>query len=185
MPPVAADDGPPVASGLVLFGSIVPALTLVPVVNGVGVPSSFAPGHDVVTGFDDRGRRLFMRTFSDKIYDYYVFVELDRAKLQALHRLRLDIHGHSVERIAAPHGPPVARARVVGAQLVRITWNARAFPRLSCSDESGGSPAPLMLGGDFTAADVRGPTLRCDFSDGVKTVYSNVRVRIEPAAARS
>lgn len=177
----AADvDAPPVTSGLVLFGSIVPQLTLLPVMDGAGVPSNFPPGPDVVTGYDSRGHRLFRKTFGDKIYDFYVFVELDRAKIRALHRLRLDIAGHSLERAETPHGKPAARALAVGVRRVRVTWDARAFPRLSCRDEGGGSPAPLMLGGTFTAADVRGGTLRCDFSDGVKTAYADVLQRIEP-----
>lgn len=177
----ARDDGPPVAGGLVLLGSIVPTLALLPVMSGIGVPSNFAPGPDVVTGFDAHGQRLFRRTFSDKIYSFYLFVELDRGKIAALHRLRLEIAGHSLERSATLHGRPAARARSVGTQRVQITWNAQAFPRLSCRDEAGGSPAPLMLDGDFTAADIRGGELRCDFSDGVKTVYADVPVRIDPA----
>ncbi len=172
-------DAPPVTAGLVLFGSVVPTLTLLPVTAGVGVPSSFPSGRDVVAGFDDHGHRLFMRTFADAIYNYYVFVPLDAGKIRELHRLRVTIGARSVERTATRHGPAVARAQTVGAQRVRITWDARAFPRLSCRDEAGGSPAPLMLEGDFTAADVRGNTLRCDFSDGVRTVYAAVRVPIE------
>lgn len=182
-PARAADpDAPPVASGLVLFGSIVPHLTLVPVMDGVGVPSNFPPGPDVVTGYDVRGKRLFRKTFSDKIYDFYVFVEVDSAKIRALHRLRLDVAGRSLQIAATPHGPPAARALAVGDDRVRVTWDARAFPRLSCRDEGGGSPAPLMLGGSFTAADVRGETLRCDFSDGVKTAFAEIRQPIERAA---
>ena len=149
--------------------------------TGVGVPSNFPPGVNVVTGFDRRGKQLFRRTFRDKIYSFYVFVELDRAKIAALDRLRLDVAGHTLERVATRHGGPSARARLIGVQRVRITWSARAFPRLACRDDGGGSPAPLMLEGDFTAADIRGATLRCDFSDGVKTAFAGVPVRIEPA----
>jgi hypothetical protein len=183
-PVAAAGDAPPVASGLVLFGSIVPSLTLLPVTDGLGVPSNFPSGPNVVTGYDATGRRLFRRTFRDKIYSYYVFVQLDDALLRALIRLRVDVAGHTVERTAAMHGEPAARAQSVGPQRVRITWNTRAFPRLSCRDESGGSPAPLMLGGDFTAADIRGDTLRCDFSDGVKTAYAGVLLPIETASPK-
>ena len=183
-PVAAADDAPPVASGLVLFGSIVPSLTLLPVTNGLGVPSTFPSGPDVVTGYDATGRQLFRRMFRDKIYSYYMFVQLDDAHVRALHRLTVDVAGRTVERTAAIHGMPAARAQSVGPQRVRITWNTRAFPRLSCRDERGGSPAPLMLGGDFTAADIRGDTLRCDFSDGVKTAYAGVLLRIEAAPSK-
>jgi len=178
----AGADGPPVSRGLVLFGSIVPALSLIPGMDGSGVASNFPPGPDVVTGFDRHGRQVFRRTFRDKIYNFYVFVPLERAQLRSLHRLRLVLHGRLLERTASAHGPPAARAQTVGAQRVRITWDARAFPRLSCHDEGGGSPAPLMLGGDFTAADVRGDRLRCDFSDGVKTIFGHVLVQVSPAS---
>jgi hypothetical protein len=180
----AAEDGPPVADGLVLFGSILPKPNLVPVMEGLGVPSNFPPGPDVVTGYDARGRQVFRRTFRDKIYNYYLFVPLARAQLASLQRLRLQMQGHTLESTASAHGAPAARAETIGPERVRITWNARAFPRLSCHDEGGGSPAPLMLGGDFTAADVRGDRLRCDFSDGVKTVFHQVSIPIGGAAAR-
>lgn len=179
----AADlDAPPVTTGLVLFGSIVPTLSLLPVVDGIGAPSAFGPGRDVVSGFDVRGRRLFRRTFADKIYNFYVFLDVDRATIQALTRLRVEIGGRAIERSATRHGPPAANAHAIGAQRVRITWDAQAFPRLACHDDAGGSPAPLMLSGDFTAADIRSATLRCDFSDGVKTAYAGVRVPVVAAA---
>jgi hypothetical protein len=186
--PVAAgagSDAPPVASGLVLFGNILPAPSLVPVMDGLGVPSNFPPGPDVVTGFDRAGRPIFRRTFRDKIYNFYLFVQLGRAQISGLHRLRLQVQGHTLERIATVHGAARARAQTIGFERVRITWNARDFPRLACHDEGGGSPAPLMLGGDFTAADVRGNHLRCDFSDGVKTAYHEVLVPILGAKTRS
>jgi hypothetical protein len=176
------DDAPPVRSGLVLFGSIVPALTLLPVTSDMGVPANFPSGRDSVTGYDTRGRRLFRHTFRDNIYSYYLFVQLDAARARDLYCVKVEIAGRTIERRATVHGGPAARARSVGPQRVRITWDARAFPRLSCRDEGGGSPAPLMLGGDFTAADVRGVTVRCDFSDGVKTAYAGVRVPIQAAS---
>lgn len=163
-----------------LLGTIMPRVTLLPVTTGVGTPGHFPPGPDVVTGFDARGRVLFRRTFRDELYNYYVFVGLDRAKIAELERLELRVAGHALERTATHHGTPGARAQTVGFQRVRVRWDARAFPRLACDDRAGGSPAPLMLDGDFTAADIRGHALYCDFSDGIKTAYSGVRVPIEP-----
>jgi hypothetical protein len=179
-----AEDGPPVADGLVLFGSILPKPNLVPVMEGLGVPSNFPPGPDVVIGYDARGKQVFRRTFRDKIYNYYVFVQLGRTQLASLQRLRIQLQGRTLETTASAHGAPAARAETVGPERVRITWDARAFPRLACHDEGGGSPAPLMLGGDFTAADVRGDRLRCDFSDGVKTVFHDVPIHIGGTPAR-
>jgi hypothetical protein len=162
----------------VLLGSIMPSLTLLPVTTAVGTPGHFPPGADVVTGFDGDGRVVFRQTFRDELYNYYIFVALDRAKIERVDRLVLRIAGHLIERTATHHGKPAARAEIVGSQRVRIRWDARAFPRLACDDQAGGSPAPLMLGGDFTGADIRGSVLHCDFSDGVKTAYSNIPIPI-------
>jgi len=175
----AADSsGPPVSTGLVLLGTIMPSVTLLPVTTGIGTPGNFPPGPDDVTGFDAAGHVVFKRTFRDELYNYYVFIGLDRAKIASVQRLKLRVAGRTIERAATHHGAPAANADTVGPQRVRIRWDARAFPRLACDDEAGGSPAPLMLGGDFTAADIRGSELHCDFSDGVKTVFAGVRIPI-------
>jgi hypothetical protein len=178
--PANAASGPPVSTGLVLLGTIMPRVTLLPVTTGIGTPGHFPPGPDIVTGFDARGRVLFRRTFRDELYNYYVFVALEPAKIADLERLELRVAGHALVRTATRHGSPAARAETVGFQRVRIRWDARAFPRLACDDRAGGSPAPLMLDGDFTAADVRGRALFCDFSDGIKTAYTAVRIPIQP-----
>ena len=183
-PRAFASDGPPVTSGLVLLGTIMPKVTLLPVTDGSGTPSNFPPGPDVVTGLDGDGNVVFRRTFRDQLYNFYVFVPLERSEIERVHRLELRVAGRSLERIASPHGAPEARAQSVGYERVRIRWDARAFPRLACADAAGGSPAPLMLGGDFTGVDIRGETLRCDFSDGVKTVYSDVRIPIERSGSK-
>lgn len=180
----APDQGPPVARGLVLFGSILPRLSLVPVMDGVGVPSNFPPGPDSVRGFDRAGHQLFARTFADKLYNFYVFVPVDDRTLTRLHSLRLRVAGQSLDRVATAHGSPAASAFAAGPQRVRISWDASAFPRLACHDDAGGSPAPLMLEGDFTAADVRGDRVRCDFSDGVKTAFRGVVVPVRRLTAR-
>lgn len=173
---------PDEASGIILFGTIMPSRTLVPVVNGVGSPRTFRVGPDVAEGFSARGERLFSKYFADALYNYYVFVELDDASVKRLYRIRLKIGSHTIERVASKHGAPAARAQLVGPDRVRITWNAAAFPRLSCQGAEGSSPAPLMLDGDFTAANTLGSALSCDFSDGVKTVYSGVRIPIVQAS---
>lgn len=180
-----AADGPTVTTGLVLLGTIMPKVTLLPVTDGSGTPENFPPGPDVVTGLDASGNVVFRKTFRDQLYNFYVFVPLERAQIERLHRLELRVAGRSLERVASPHGAPEARAQSVGYERVRIRWDANAFPRLSCADEAGGSPAPLMLGGDFTGVDIRGETLRCDFSDGVKTVYSDVRIPIEGSGTKN
>jgi hypothetical protein len=183
-PRASASDGPPITDGLVLLGTIMPKVTLLPVTNGSGTPSNFPPGPDVVTGLDASGNVVFRKTFRDQLYDFYVFVPLERSQIERLQRLELRVAGRSLERVATQHGAPEARAQSTGYERVRIRWNARAFPRLACSDEAGGSPAPLMLGGDFTGVDIRGTTLHCDFSDGVKTVYSDVRIPIERSGTK-
>jgi hypothetical protein len=177
----ARADQPTTASGLVIFGTILPTRTLVPPLSGIGSPESSRPGPDFVEGFDANGRRVFAAHFADDIYNFYVFVKIDDARLARVVRLRVRVGRYTLERVATKHGPAAARAALVGSR-VHITWDDRAFPRLSCTGAPGSSPAPLMLEGSFDAANILGPTLFCDFSDGVKTVFRNVRIPI--AAAR-
>jgi hypothetical protein len=150
---------------------------MLPALSSKGLLDLAKSGPDLVQGFARDGHRLFAVSFEDSGYSYYVFAPVARERLGSLYRLTITAHGKTISQTASNHGPAAALS-VARGDKVEIRWNATAFPRLSCTGERGGSPAPLMLGGTFTAANVYGRALECDFSDGVKTAFASIRIPI-------
>jgi hypothetical protein len=164
--------------GLVIVGSILPKFTLLPAMTQIGSLDHPTSGPDLVEGFARDGSRLFATPFSDAGYTYYLFAPVPRERIERLYRLRVQVRGKRLTAQATVHGAAQAQATALDANRAEVRWNPAAFPRLACIDEAGGSPAPLMLGGSFTGANFFGKALRCDFSDGVKTAFRNVRIPI-------
>ena len=184
--PAAADEdeGPPPTPnpskpvyGLSVYGDIQPKLKIVPPIGEAALVVPTA-GPDRIDGYAKDGDGVFSVHFADSGYTFYVFVPMDSERMSRLYRLVVTVRHHRIEQTATRHGVASARAHLIAPGKVEVTWNAAAFPRLRCIGAQGGSPAPFMTGGDFTAENVKGKSLLCDFSDGVKTVFADIHVPI-------
>jgi hypothetical protein len=162
----------------VIFGSVLPDFTMLPVLTQIGSLDHPTSGPDTVQGFARDGRRLFAVHFSESGYSYYLFAPVPLDRIAQLTSLKVSVRGKSLVTTARTHGAPRASARALDANRVEVRWDASQFPRLACDGGQGGSPAPLMLGGHFTAANFFGRTIYCDFSDGVKTAFAGVPIRV-------
>jgi hypothetical protein len=144
-----------------------------------------------VEGLDVSGNVLFSAAGQlhkihpeDALGSIQVSVPLPDDEVSRLSQLRVSYDGVSQTRRSLPYAPPSASAVAIDAKRIKVSFDGRHFALLfvrdSTAKQTESTPINAYAGIDSggvvwtTAADVY-----CDFSDGIKTVATHVKIHVQ------
>jgi len=185
-------------SGLLVWGRIVNgAVTLEPAFE-ISAPASVPArrGPYVLEGLDDGGTILFSYPFEGELVadqdveqrQFAFVIPLAGTSTDRLARLRVQggsrtaerssaaamaVRGRGVAALRQQQPLPDRQARTVGGRMVRLQWNAAAYPMALVRDAATGDILSFARSGDATIG-AGGRELDITFSDGVRSRQEQV-----------